>query len=254
MLLQIGILGDFQPTQRSHQATNNALRHAAAALRLSVSANWLPTPSLLESKGRDVLAQQDAIFASPGSPYTSMTGMLRGIEFARVYGVPFLGTCGGFQYALIEHARNVLGFADADTVENGADSAHWIVTPVACPVPDRNPGSPKLSGRCRLTLRPGSLLAGFYRATSAEEEYFCNFEVNPEYVAAFEETRLLPAAFGEQRELRAVERAAHPFFVATLFQPQLSSREDRPHPVLTAYLKAAVSYRSAAMSVVSSSV
>ena len=198
-----------------------------------------------------MLARQDAIFAAPGSPYASMAGMLCGIEFARVYGVPCLGTCGGFQYALIEHARNVMGLSDADTVENGETSAHWIVTPVACPAPDRRPGAPKLSGRRRLTLRPGSLLAGHYGAPSAEEEYFCNFEVNPEYVAAFEESGLLAAAFGEQRELRAVERAGHPFFMATLFQPQLGSQEGKPHPLLTAYLKAAVGYRSAAGSVLS---
>jgi CTP synthase (UTP-ammonia lyase) len=100
-------------------------------------------------------------------------------------------------------------------------------------------------------LRPGSFLAGCYGAASAEEEYFCNFEVNPEYVAAFEGTRLLAAAFGEQRELRAVERAGHPFFVATLFQPQLGSQEGKPHPLLTAYLKAAVSYRSAGVAIAS---
>jgi CTP synthase len=251
MLLQIGILGDFEPTQRSHQATNDALRHAADSLRLNVSANWMPTPSLLRADAPEVLARQDAIFASPGSPYGSIPGMLRGIEFARVYGVPFLGTCGGFQYALIEHARNVLGWSDAGTKENGEPSSHWIITPVVCRVPDRQPGAPRLSGRNHVNLRPGTLLAGCYGVTSIEEEYFCNFEVNPEYLSAFEQTQLIPSAFGEAGELRAVERAGHPFFVATLFQPQLNSREYDPHPVIRAYLKAAVRYRSAEPQVVS---
>ena len=71
-----------------------------------------------------VLAQHDAILAAPGSPYQSMDGMLAGIGFARRSGTPFLGTCGGFQYALIEYARAVLGLSDADTEENDRTPTH----------------------------------------------------------------------------------------------------------------------------------
>jgi CTP synthase (UTP-ammonia lyase) len=246
MLLHIGILGDFNPTRRSHLATNDALRHAADALRLSVSANWLPTDSLTGGAARELLSAQEAIFAGPGSPYLSTEGMLAGIEFARLHGIPFLGTCGGFQYALIEYARHVLGLADANTAENGDAPAAIVITPVACPVPDRGADAPKLSGRCRVTPAPGSLMARIYNATAYAEEYFCNFEVNPKYVAAFQRAGLAPAARGERGELRAVEIRAHPFFLATLFQPQLSSREGNPHPLIAAFLRAACDYRAAA--------
>ena len=246
MLLSIGILGDFCSSLRNHQATNDALLHAADALGVSVCANWLPTPSLEGEDAQERLARQDAIFAAPGGPYQSMPGMLAGIAFARGYGVPFLGTCGGFQYALLEYARHVLGLADANTEENGVPSAHPVITPVACPVPGRHPGAPKLSGVRRLLLRPETLLAGIYGSISAHEEYFCNFEVNPKYESVFERSGLAPSAFGEQGELRAVELPGHPFFVATLFQPQLGSAEGYPHPLMVAFLKAAVSYRAAA--------
>ena len=80
-------------------------------------ARSLATPSLLEGNAPAVLNSCDGLWASPGSPYKSFDGMLRGIEFARIHNRPFLGTCGGFQYALIECARNVIGIPDANTAE-----------------------------------------------------------------------------------------------------------------------------------------
>jgi len=245
MHLKIGIIGDFNSGLRSHQATNDALRHAADAMHVNVSANWVPTPTLATGNAKELLAPQDAVWASAGSPYESMDGMLAGIEFARRYGVPFLGTCGGFQYTLIEYARHILGWADADTDENNP-SAHPIITPVACPVPERRAGAPKLSGVRRLSLKPGTVLAGIYNCLIANEEYFCNFEVNEKYVTDFHQHGLTASAFGEQGELRAVECRTHPFFVATLFQPQLGSVEGDPHPVVSAFLRAAASYQAAA--------
>ena len=135
--VRIGILGDFNSEFRSHQATNDALQHAAAKLNLKMESVWLPTPSLAEAGATKVLEGFDGLWASPGSPYKSMEGMLKGIEFARRHDWPFLGTCGGFQYAVIECARNVLGMKDADTAENNSGSKNIIIYPVACAVPNR---------------------------------------------------------------------------------------------------------------------
>ena len=110
--------------------------------------------------------------------------MLKGIEFARRRDWPFLGTCGGFQYALIEFARNVLGIADADSAENNSGSKNIVIYPVACAVPDRKGDAPKLSGKVpEIRLRPGSYLQSFYGKDKeiVTEDFFCNFEVNPEY-------------------------------------------------------------------------
>ncbi len=94
--------------------------------------------------------------------------MLKGIEFARRRDWPFLGTCGGFQYALIECARNVLGIKDADTAENNSGSKNIVIYPVACAVPDRKKDAPKLSGLIpEIRLRPGSYLQSFYMKDTA---------------------------------------------------------------------------------------
>ncbi len=132
-----------------------------------------------------------------------------------------------------------MGIADADSAEHSSPSKKLIIAPVACPVPDRRAGAPKLSGACKLRIKPGCRLAAIYRATEIEEQYFCNYEVNPQYHEDLENAGLRLSAFGENGEARALELPDHRFFIATLFQPQLSSSEDRPHPVVVEFVAAA---------------
>ncbi len=243
--VRIGILGDFNSEFRSHHATTASLQHAAHKLNLEVESEWIPTPSLSGSGAEKILEGFDGLWASPGSPYKSFAGMLKGIEFARRRDWPFLGTCGGFQYALIEFARNVLGIADADSAENNSGSKNIVIYPVACAVPDRNGGTPKLSGMVPdIRLRPGSYLQSFYgkHKEIVTEEYFCNFEVNPEYEWATMEAGFPVVARGAEGEIRAIESPVHRFFIATLFQPQLSSTEQTPHPIILAFLQAAADW------------
>lgn len=239
--VRIGILGDFNTEFRSHHATNDALQHCARKLGVELESVWLPTPSLLAPEAPKVLEACDGLWASPGSPYKSFDGMLAGIRFARVHDWPFLGTCGGFQYTLIECARNVLGMADATTAEEDPNAKNIIIYPVACAVPNRARNAPKLSGAVpKIHLRPGSYLAGYYGGKDiVEEEYFCNFEVNPEFEWTAMEAGFPIVARGENEECRAIESPAHQFFIATLFQPQLSSTAKKPHPLVLAFVQAA---------------
>jgi CTP synthase (UTP-ammonia lyase) len=241
--IRIGILGDFNPEFRSHHAINDSLQHAARKLDMTVESVWLPTPSLLEPNAAANLESFDGLWASPGSPYKSFDGMLKGIEFARVHDWPFLGTCGGFQYALIECARNVLGIADATTAEEDPEAKNIIIYPVACAVPNRAGDAPKLSGRVpEIRLRPGSYLAGYYGKESVEEEFFCNYELNPEFEWTAMEAGFPVVARGANEECRAIESPVHRFFIATLFQPQLSSKDKKPHPLVLAFVQAAADW------------
>lgn len=238
--VRIGILGDFDPKSPTLPAIDESLRHCAAQLKLKVEGHWIPTPSLLEPNAQKMLESFDGIWAAPGSPYKSMDGMLKGIEFARRRDWPFLGTCGGFQYALIECARNVVGIKDADTAENNSGSKNIIIYPVACAVPDRKKNAPKLSGPIpEIRLRPGSYLQTFYMQDTVVEEFFCNFEVNPDFEWAAMEAGFPVVARGPKGEIRAIESPTHRFFVATLFQPQLSSKPNKPHPLVMAFVQAA---------------
>jgi CTP synthase (UTP-ammonia lyase) len=243
-VVRIGVLGDFDPASPTLPKLNHSLQHAAARLKLTVEFEWVATPSLIDENYKNRLETFDGIWAAPGSPYKSFQGMLNGIEWVRRCDWPFLGTCGGFQYALIECARNVLGIKDADSAENNSGSKNIVIYPVACALPGLTGNAPKLSGPVpEIRLRPGSYLQSFYKQDTVVEEFFCNFEVNPEYEWAAMEAGFPVVARGTRGEIRAIESPAHRFFVATLFQPQLSSRPDNPHPLVIAFVHAAADWK-----------
>lgn len=241
--VRIGILGDYDPKSPTLPAVEKSLQHASAKLNLGLEAEWIATPSILAPEAQKKLESFDGLWAAPGSPYKSFDGMLKGIEFARRRDWPFLGTCGGFQYALIECARNVLGIKDADSAENNSGSNNIVIYPVSCAVPNRAKGAPKLSGPIpEIRLRPGSYLQSFYSQDTVIEEFFCNFEVNPEYEWAALEAGFPVVARGPQGEIRAIESPTHRFYIATLFQPQLSSTADKSHPLVLAFVQAAADW------------
>jgi CTP synthase (UTP-ammonia lyase) len=243
--VEIGILGDYDRNSPTLPSIEGAISHAAEELQLAAQARWLPTDSLLEAELDKRLAIFDGLWAAPGSPYKSFDGMLGGIEFARRKNWPFLGTCGGFQYALIECARNVLGIEDADSAENNPGAKTIIISPVGCAVPRRREDAPKLSGSVpEIRIRPGSCLHSFYGKDVVSEEFFCNYEVNPEFERAIVDAGFSIVARGEHGEIRAVESSAHAFFLATLFQPQLSSRPNHPHPIIVEFLRAARNWKT----------
>ncbi len=111
---------------------------------------------------------------------------------------------------------------------------------MACAAPNRAKGAPKLSGLVpEIRLRPGSYLQSFYGKDTVAEEFFCNYEVNPDYEWATLEAGFPVVARGPKGEIRAIESPTHRFYVATLFQPQLSSKPGKPHPLVLAFVQAA---------------
>jgi CTP synthase (UTP-ammonia lyase) len=137
----------------------------------------------------------------------------------------------------------VLRLADASSAEIDPNSEHIIISPVLCAVPQRGASDPKLCGPVPgIRLKPGSLLQRIYGCDEVVEQFFCNYEVNPEYEPLLASAGLTVAARGKEGEARAVELGGHRFFVATLFQPQLSSTPEHPHPLISAFLQATAEF------------
>jgi CTP synthase (UTP-ammonia lyase) len=239
--LRIGIIGDFDRGKHSHWATEAALFHAAARLGVSVEPCWLATTSLANDGANDSaqLADFDGIWGAPGSPFASPQGMLEGIEHARTRDVPYLGTCAGFQYALIELTRNVLGVPDADTAENAPGGANIVITPVRCAMPDSTSGAQALIGDGVVRPCAGTLLETLCGPGELRGEFHCSLEANADFVPRWERAGLRVAARGVDGEMRAFELPAKRFFLATLFRPQLSSSHQQPHPIVIGFLRAA---------------
>jgi CTP synthase (UTP-ammonia lyase) len=143
--------------------------------------------------------------------------------------VPLLGTCGGFQHIIIEFARNVLGIADAAHAESDPYASRLVISRLAC----------SLAGRSLpIKLVQPSLVASLYGSTTVVEQYYCNFGVNPDYVPALSSRDLQVVGSDEKGEIRVVELRNHPFFVGTLFVPQMRSRAGEPHPLARGFLAA----------------
>ena len=131
---------------------------------------------------------------------------------------------------LVEYARNVLGIEDADHAESSPDAARAVVTPLSCSLVG-------LEGSVRLV--PGTRAAALYGRAEAVESYYCNYGLNAEYRAPLEEAGLCVSGVGDDDEVRVVEIPSHPFFLATLFIPQVRSTASDPHPVVRGFARAA---------------
>ena len=196
---------------------------------------WVPSDTVGNG---DSLAEFAGLWCVPGMPYRSAEGVMRAIWHARVRRVPFLGTSAGFQYTLIEYARNVLGLAAAEHQKSQPKAALPLISPLGCAL---------LGVKSRVRLSGGSILRKAYGKPETIEEYRCSFGLNGRYRRLLEGQDLMVAAVDDQDEIRAVELDGHPFFVATLFQPELGAQ---PNPLVQAF--ATVCTRSLGVSRVAS--
>jgi CTP synthase (UTP-ammonia lyase) len=228
----IAILGEYSSTFEPHPATDAAISHSAARLGIDVKATWVSTGDLDQS----LFETQDGIWVAPGSPYKDLAKTVAAIRYAREHAVPCFGTCGGMQHLIIEYARNVLGFHDAQHAEYDPYASLLFVSELAC----------SLAGReMQLRLVPGSQVAAIYGERSVVERYYCNFGVHPDRVPALAAGPLRIVGSDAEGSVRVVELPGHPFFIGTLYVPQARSTPNAPHPLVSAFLRAVVAYRGA---------
>lgn len=223
--IRLALIGDQDLSITAHQAIPEALSLATSALGIGLDHTWLATDGIDAA----ALARFDGIWCVPGSPYRDTEGALRAIHHARVNGVPFLGTCGGFQHALLEYARNALGWADAEHGETAPDAGRQVITPLACSL---------VESIDAVHLEPGSRIARAYGAELAFEGYRCRYGLNPQFEAALLGGPLQASARDATGEVRAVELEGHPFFVATLFQPERAALAGRLPALVAAFARA----------------
>jgi CTP synthase (UTP-ammonia lyase) len=227
MTTTMAIVADFSGS-KSHIATTDSIGHCAAKFGWAVEPEWIGTAELGPG-GLKRLGDFGGVWIGPGSPYVNMEGALAAIRMAREREIPLLGTCGGFQHIILEYARNVLEFAGAEHEETAPNAPQLFISRLAC----------SLVGRTMtITLAPDSMLARMYGRTTVQEEYLCNFGVNPQFVDTLRSGRLKVAGSDEEGVIRAVELPGHPFFVGTLFLPQHRSTAAEPHPVVAAFVRA----------------
>lgn len=228
-MTRIGLIGDYDESVPAHRAIPTAIGLAAESLRELLELEWLPTDVIRSHSDLDGF---HALWCVPGSPYRSMAGALLAIRCARERGLPFLGTCGGFQHGVIEYARNVLGWRDADHAETAPDASALVIAPLECAL---------VEATAAVRLHDGTHLRSAYGAEQSTEEYRCRFGLNPAFrQALLDGGDLRVAATDADGDIRGLELEGHPFYVMTLFQPERAALRGVLPPIVSAFAAAGV--------------
>ncbi len=218
----IVLLGDRDPSYLTHRALDSLADRLAPDTRLT----WVSTTRTDDP----LLASADGVWVVPGTPYVDEDAVHAVLRHRRENGLPTLGTCGGFQHLVLEFARNHLGIREAAHEETEPDAEQVVVAALAC----------SLVGEVRpVTAVPGTRMAEICGPEPFDGFHFCSYGVNPRYRDTLVEAGLFFSAFAPDAGVEAVELEGHPFYLGTLFQPQMSSIDGGPvHPLVLAFVEA----------------
>lgn len=217
----IALIGDYSPDKLAHVAIPRALKASPHPSTFE----WIETAAL----GGVDIESFSGIWAVPGSPYADAAAVIRAIRFARTNGVPFLGTCGGFQHALMEISESLWGVVRAAHAEEEPDALDPVISLLECAMVEADG---------EILLEPRSRLREIYGADHAVERYRCRYGLNRLYEPNLLERPLRVSARDAAGEIRGFELDDHPFFVGVAFQPEREGLHDRSHPTVDAFLAA----------------
>jgi len=224
---RIALVGDRSPHVRSHARVPLLLDGLREREQLDLDVYWVPTDEV------DSLEAFDGIWLLPGSPYQSEAGALEAVRTAREQGLPFLGTCAGFQHAMLEFARNVCGAGSVAHAESNPEADDLLIVPLACALDGHE---------AAVRLRPGSLAARLLGAERSMERYHCSYGLDSTRLGMLEDQGMVFSAHDDEGAPRIAELPDHPFFLAALFQPELAGDGTRPHPFIQAFAHAAAAH------------
>ncbi len=244
----IAFVGKYLDLKESYKSLTEALIHAGAHLDTHVKIKWVDSEKVEEDGAEKYLVDCDGILVPGGFGLRGIEGKIKAIQFAREKKIPFLGICLGMQLSMIEFARNVLGYADANSVEFNEDTAYPMIYLIdefidAGGAQQFRTMTSPMGGTLRLgeyecLTKEGSKLREAYDASVIFERHRHRYEANPKYRTALEENGM--AITGESNGLiEAVEVIDHPWFLGVQFHPEFTSRLQNPNPTILAFVQAA---------------
>ena len=245
--VRITLVGKYVELKDAYLSIEESLQHSGAFNNVAVDIHRVDAEDLVNGTVSldELFATTDGVLVPGGFGSRGVEGKVRAIEYARTHNVPYLGICYGLQWAVVEFARNVLGWTTAHSTEVDAETSH----PVVHLLPDQH-GLGKLGGTMRLGAYPcrltaDSLAYAAYETDEISERHRHRYEVNNDLVAALEKGGLRFTGFWPERQLvEIVELRDHPWFLACQFHPEFKTRPGRPHPLFRDFVKAAVAHKT----------
>ncbi|MBI5645167.1 CTP synthase [Candidatus Kaiserbacteria bacterium] len=255
--VKIGIVGKYFDTgdfvlSDAYLSVIEAIKFSAAELGVKAKIDWLNAKTYTnEPEKVSELRGYDGVIVPGGFGETGIEGKIRSAQFARENKIPYFGLCYGLHMLVIEYARNVLGLADANTTEINPNTPHPVIDILPEQkekVARRDFGGSMRLGAYPCALKEGSIVREAYGSAEISERHRHRYEINPKYVDQFETGGLVFSGQwteGNLKEIAELSKETHPFMVGVQFHPELKARPLSPHPLFTAFLKAAIDRRKA---------
>ncbi|MEE8461524.1 MAG: CTP synthase [Acidobacteriota bacterium] len=240
----VGIVGKYVEYEDSYKSLNEALLHGGLPQRLAVNLKWIESEGLVGEDWEGKLNEMDCILVPGGFGPRGIKGMIRGIEYARVNKVPYLGICLGMQCAVIEFARNVCSL-DAHSSEFDPSSSHRVIYKLRELLGIGEMGGTMRLGAYPCVLEKDSLAQRIYEETEISERHRHRYEFNREYEEILTSYGLQFSGNSPDKNFaEIVEISDHPWFLACQFHPEFKSKPLKPHPLFVSFIQAASEHRA----------
>ncbi|AZQ15689.1 CTP synthase [Halorubrum sp. PV6] len=235
--IDVALVGKYA-LEDAYMSIHEALKHAGIQTETEVNVLWVDADET-RAEHEERLAGADAVVVPGGFGSRGTDGKIEAIRYARENDVPFLGLCLGFQMAVVEHARNVLGLEGAHSAEIDPDTPYPVIDLLPDQYETEDMGGTMRLGAHETDIKPDTLAARVYDADACTERHRHRYEVNPEYIDDLEADGLTFSGKADNR-MEILERESHPFFFGTQAHPEFRSRPDRASPPFVALVEAAL--------------
>ena len=235
--IDVALVGKYA-LEDAYMSIHEALKHAGIQTGTEVNVLWVDADET-RAEHEQRLAGADAVVVPGGFGSRGTDGKIEAIRYARERDVPFLGLCLGFQMAVVEHARDVLGLEGAHSAEIDPETPHPVIDLLPDQYETEDMGGTMRLGAHETDIEPDTLAADVYDADACTERHRHRYEVNPEYIDALEADGLVFSGRADNR-MEILERPDHPFFFGTQAHPEFRSRPDRASPPFVSLVEAAL--------------
>lgn len=239
--IKIGLIGKYIELKDSYKSIAEGFIHAGAENDCRVDIKWIHSETIEEENVKTKLAELSGILVAPGFGERGIEGKILAVQYARENNIPFLGICLGMQCAVIEFARNVLGYSDAHSTEMNAQTPHPVISIMENQKTITEKGGTMRLGAYPCVLTENSLAYNIYKRTEISERHRHRYEFNNQYLPEFEQAGMIASGLNPKLSLvEIVEIPSHPFFIGVQFHPEYKSTVLSPHPIFVNFVNAAI--------------
>ncbi|HEY6161121.1 MAG TPA: CTP synthase [Bacteroidia bacterium] len=239
--VKIGLVGKYIELKDSYKSIAEAFIHAGVSNEVKVKIEWIHSESITEENVAEKLGGLKGILVAPGFGQRGIEGKITAIRFARENHVPFFGICLGMQCAVIEFARNVLGFKDANSTEMNPGTTNPVIALLETQKKVTHKGGTMRLGAYPCEVKNGTKTFEVYRKKDISERHRHRYEFNNEYLPDFEKAGMIATGTNPESGLvEIVELTDHPWFIGVQFHPEYRSTVINPHPLFVGFVRAAI--------------